>query len=220
MNILLIGPQASGKGTQAEKLVEKFSLAYVEMGALLRKIAKEETPLGYKVNETINIEGKLVSDEIIFKVINDYLGKIGRFDGIVFDGFPRTLSQAEYFGGYLQKKGKKFDVVVFLTLPREVTFKRLIGRRICPKCDSTYNVLTKPPKKEGICDSCGSKLITRADETPEKIEARLNEFENQTKPLIDLYKKIGILEEVNGNSPIEVIFGEILARLKKRGLVE
>lgn len=214
------GPQGSGKGTQAEKLVEKFNLAYIEMGGLLRKIAKEETPLAYKVSEAINVKGQLVSDEIIFQVIDNYLKGIGRLEGILFDGFPRTLSQAEYFERYLQNKGKKFDVVIFLTLPREVTFKRLMGRRICEKCGSTYNVLTKPPKKEGICDNCGGKLIIRADETPEKIEKRLNQFEKLTKPLMEFYKSKDILEEVDGDQSIEAVFEEILARLKKRGLIE
>ena len=220
MNILIEGPPGSGKGAQAEKLAEKFNLAYIEMGGLLRKIAKDETPLAYKVNEAINVKGQLVSDEILFQVIDNYLKSINRLEGILFDGFPRTLSQAKYFGEYLQKKGKKFDVVIFLTLPRKVTFERLAGRRICEKCGSTYNTLTKPTKKEGICDECGGKLIIRADETPEKIEKRLNQFEKLTKPLMVFYNSKGILEEVDGNRPIEVIFEEILARLKKRGMIE
>lgn len=218
MNILLIGPQASGKGTQAEKLVKKFGLAYVEMGHLLRKVAQEDSPLGFEVKKIIE-KGQLVPDEIIFQVIENYLKRVGSFEGIVFDGFPRIISQAEYFQEFLAKKGKKIDLVIYLSLPREVTFSRLSNRRICEKCGAVFNLITKPPKKEKICDFCGGSLIVRADETPEKIKTRLEEFERETLPLIDFYKKKGILEEVDGNQPIEAVFKDILKRLRKRGLI-
>jgi len=220
MNILLIGPQASGKGTQAEKLVNKFNLAYVEMGGLLRKISNEETPLGYKIREIINVRNVLVPDDLIIQIVNDYLARIGVLDGIVFDGFPRVLSQAEYFEKFLTERGKKIDLVIYLSIPRKVTFNRLANRRICEGCGKVFNLITKPPKVSGTCDFCGGKLIIRADETPKKIENRLKEFEKQTKPLVEFYRKRGILEEIDGNRPIEVIFKDILARLKKRGLTK
>jgi len=218
MNLVLLGPQASGKGTQAEKLAEKFNLAYVEMGGILRKIAHQNSSLGSKINELINIKGVLVPDKLIFQVMNDYLGRIEILKGIIFDGFPRVISQARYLEKFLTKKGQKIDLAIYLTLPRKETFKRLAGRRICEKCGKVYNLLTAPPKREGICDLCGGKLIVRPDETPEKIKRRLEEFEKQTKPLIKFYKEKGILEEVDGNQPIEVVFEDILSRLAKRGL--
>jgi adenylate kinase len=219
MNILLVGPQGSGKGTQAEKLIEKFGLAHVEMGGLLRQISKEESELGLKVKEIIN-SGQLVPDEMTIEILNNYLQSINRLDGILFDGFPRVVSQAEYFDKFMAEKGKKLDAVVSLTLPREEVFQRLVNRRTCSKCGKVFNVLTKPSKVEGVCDYCQGELIVRADETPEKIEKRLNAFEQQTVPMINHYRQQGIVEEIDGNRPIEVIFEEIVERLKNRGLLD
>jgi len=218
MNVLLVGPQGCGKGTQAEKLIEKYKLAYVNMGGILRGLKGKDTPLALRATEFVE-KGILVPDEIIIELINEYLGGLERLDGIIFDGFPRVLSQAEYFEKYLLEKRKKLDVVIFITLTKEETFKRLSSRRTCSECGRVFNIVTNPPKIEGICDSCGGKLIVRTDETPEAIEKRLNEFWTKTKPLIDYYKNKGILEEIDGNRPIEVIFEDIVERLKKRSLV-
>jgi len=219
MNIIILGPQGSGKGTQAEKLVEKYQLAYVEMGEILRKIVKEDSPLGNKVNEVMNIQGKLVPDEIIFEVINNYLKNIGKLDGILFDGFPRLIPQAQYFDKFLTERGKKADLLIYLALPREESIKRLTSRIICEKCGAVFNLITQPPKKPSVCDICGGKLITRIDETPEKINARLEEFAKHTLPMIEYYRQKGIVEEIDGDRPIETIFEDIVGRLKKRGLV-
>jgi len=219
MNILLIGPQGSGKGTQAEKLVDRFHLAYVSMGDILRNLKGKDTPLAQKATEYVE-KGILVPDEITIEVLNEYLANIGKLDGIVFDGFPRVVSQARYFENFLEKQGKKIDVVFFLSLTKEEILKRLAGRRICEKCGRVYNLLTDPPQKEGICDKCREKLVGRSDETPEVIETRLNEFWTKTKPLVEYYRERGILEEIDGNRPIEVIFEDIVERLKKRGLIK
>ncbi|PIV01333.1 adenylate kinase [Candidatus Shapirobacteria bacterium CG03_land_8_20_14_0_80_40_19] len=218
MNLLIVGPQASGKGTQAEKLVDKFNLAHIEMGGLLRNMAKEDSSFGKQVAELIN-SGQLVPDEMIIEVINKYLANIGKLDGILFDGFPRIVSQAEYFDNFLSQKGQKLDLVVYLTLPREEVFKRLINRRICSQCGKVFNILTNPPKVEGICDFCGGALVIREDDTPEKINKRLDGFENKTVPMIEYYKQKGIVEKLDGNRPIEVIFDDVVERMKKRGLL-
>jgi len=220
MKIILIGPQAAGKGTQGVKLAEKFKLPYVEMGKILRQIASEESPLGKKVNELINIKGVLVPDEIIYQVIEKHLKSLIDNNGFIIDGFPRVISQAEYFEKFLASYGEKVDMVIYLTLPKEETFRRLINRRVCQKCGRAYNLLTAPPKKEGICDVCGGKLIVRADETPEKIKTRLKEFFRQTMPVVDFYRKKGILEEIDGNQPIDIVFEDILSRLKRKGLIK
>ncbi len=219
MNILLVGPIASGKGTQAQKLIEKFNLAQVEMGSLLRSVSKEETPLGQKVRDFLD-HRILVTDDIVAEVVDKYLDGIGRLDGILFDGFPRKLSQAKYFEEFMVKKGLKIDIVINLTLPREEIFKRLQNRRTCEKCGKVYNLLTNPPKTEGACDDCGGKLIKRSDETPEKTVVGLRQFEEITMPMIEYFRQKGIVEEVDGNRPIEVIFEDIVERLKKRGLVK
>lgn len=219
MNILIIGPQASGKGTQAENLIKKFNLAHVEMGGLLRRVSKENSELGNKVREAIN-SGKLLTDELVVEILKQHLQSLGRLDDILFDGFPRVVSQAQYFEKFLEEKGKKLDAVVYLTLPKEITFERLANRRTCGTCGKVFNLKTKPPKKEGFCDYCGGSLMVRSDETPEKIETRLNEFENQTLPMISFFKERGLIEEIDGDRPIETIFGDIVERLKKRGLVK
>lgn len=219
MNILIVGPPASGKGTQAEKLIEKFNLTHVEMGGLLRSISKEETPLGQKVKEYLE-EGKLVTDDIVVEVVNNYLQSIGRLDGILFDGFPRIVSQAEYFEKFMQEKGIKLEAVVYLTLPPEEILKRLSSRRTCEKCGKVFNLVTKPPKTEGTCDFCSGKLIARSDETPEKSKVRIEWFEKEVLPMIEFYKQKGIVEEIDGDRPIEVIFADIVERLKKRGLIK
>lgn len=218
MNILLVGPIASGKGTQAQKLIERFSLAHLEMGSLLRLISKEETDLGYKIKEYLD-SGKLVTDDIVAKVVESYLQNIGRLDGILFDGFPRVLSQAKYFEDFLSKKGLKIDVVLFLTLPKEEILGRILNRRTCEKCGRIFNIVTNPPKMEGTCDDCSGKLISRSDETPRKTAVRIKWFENEVIPMVSFYKERGIIEEIDGNRPIEVIFEDIVGRLKKRGLV-
>jgi adenylate kinase len=218
MNILLVGPIASGKGTQAEKLIEKFNLAHVEMGSLFRSITKEETPLGRKVKEFLD-SGKLVTDDIVAEVVNNYLQSIGRLDGILFDGFPRILSQAKYFEEFLKKKGLRLDVVLYLALPEKEILSRILNRRTCEKCGRIFNVVTNPPKVEGVCDFCGDKLITRSDETPEKTAVRIEWFEKEVVPMINYYKEKGLVEEIDGNRPIEVIFEDIVERLRKRGLI-
>jgi len=147
------------------------------------------------------------------------LANIGKLDGILFDGFPRIVSQAEYFDNFLSQKGQKLDLVVYLTLPREEVFKRLINRRICSQCGKVFNILTNPPKVEGICDFCGGALVIREDDTPEKINKRLDGFENKTVPMIEYYKQKGIVEKLDGNRPIEVIFDDVVERMKKRGLL-
>lgn len=218
MNILLVGPIASGKGTQAQKLIEKFNLAHLEMGGLFRSITKEDSDLGRKVKDFLD-NGKLVTDDIVAEVVENYLQGIGRLDGILFDGFPRILPQARYFEEFLTRKGLKIDVVLYLTLPKEEILSRILNRRTCEQCGKIFNVVTNPSKVEGVCDVCGGRLITRSDETPEKTAVRIEWFEKEVLPMIDYYKQKGIVEEVDGERPIEVIFEDIVERLEKRGLI-
>ncbi len=218
MNLLIVGPQASGKGTQTEKLIDRFGLTHVEMGGILRTISRQDTDLGKEVSGFIN-NGLLVPDDIIIKVINAYLQNLGESHGTLFDGFPRVISQAQYFEQYLAQKGQKLDLVIYLTLPREEVFKRLSNRRTCSACGKVFNILTKPSKKEGVCDFCGSELIIRQDETPEKINKRLDEFDTKTMPMIRYFQAKGLVEEFDGNRPIDDIFNAIVESLKEHGLV-
>jgi len=219
MNILLVGPQGSGKGTQAEKLIEKYGLAYVNMGGIFRSLKDKDTPLAKRATEFVE-KGILVPDDIVIELINEYLSGLNRLDGIIFDGFPRVLSQAHYFDKFLTEKNQKIDVVVYLTLTKEETLRRLGARRTCSLCGKVFNILTNPPKKEGVCDTCGGNLMVRTDETPEAIETRLNQYLVKTQPLIEYYKTKGIVEEVDGNRGIELISKDIVERLEKRNLVK
>ncbi len=215
--ISVLGPPGSGKGTQAEKLIAKYNLAYVNMGGILRELKEKNTPLSEEVSSYLD-KGLLVPDEVIIKVLEDYLSGIGRLDGIVFDGFPRVLSQAKYFDEFLNQKGQQIDLVIYFTLSEDEIIKRLANRRTCSQCGRVFNLVTNPPQKEGICDSCGGQLIVRSDETPEAISNRLKQFKEKTLPVVEYYKNKGLVEEVDAQRPIEVIFEDIVARLRKRVL--
>lgn len=219
MNIVLIGPQGSGKGTQAEKLVSKYNLAYINMGGILRSLKDQQSPLSQKVSEYME-KGLLVPDEVIVEVLKEYLAGIGRLDGIVFDGFPRVLSQAHYFEEFLKSQGQKIDLVIYFTLSKDEILKRLTNRRTCSQCGRVYNLLTNPPQKEGICDVCQGELIIRTDDTPEAIENRLQEFNQKTLPVVEFYRQKGLVEEVDAARPIDVIFEDIENRLRKRNLIK
>lgn len=213
MNLIIIGPQGSGKGTQAELLAKKFGLFYLEAGAIIREKAKENSDLGKKINEIANTQGKLLPDEMTISLIEEKLDSVDIRKGVIFDGYPRSLIQFKALEEYLQKKGQKIDRVIFLTLSEAESLRRLSARRVCEKCGANFNLTTRPSHSEGVCDACGGRLIQRADDTSERIRARLKEYQKQTVPLVSFWRRQGILEEVDGERPIEVIFEEILERL-------
>ncbi len=219
MNLIIIGPQASGKGTQAVLLEQKLGLFRFAMGEVFRQMATEETKLGNKVKEYIN-QGILVPEWITLKVVEGYLSEGNIEKGIIFDGYPRTDKQLKALIEVLKKKNSKIDVVLYIKVVNKEVLRRLSGRLVCSKCGENFNILTKLPKKEETCDICQGKLIRRDDETPQVIQERLRNYYKETEPLLESYRKMGILEEVNGERPIEVIFEDVLGRLKKLGLVK
>ncbi len=212
MNIIILGPQGSGKGTQAELLVKKLDLAYLEMGNILRDLASQKTILGEKITK-FQKEGILVSDEIISEVLKSFLKKEIFKKGVLFDGFPRKLDQIYLLEKILKNNQAKIDKVIFLNISFEESIRRLTARRVCPKCDREFNLLTVPPKKENLCDDCGVQLIKRNDEDEETIKKRLEVYRKETLPVIDYFRQKGILIEVNGEQPVEIIFQEILRKL-------
>lgn len=202
MKILIIGPQGSGKSTQANLLADKLGIFYLSTGDASRRIAKEDTPLGRRVKKLLE-SGQLVDDQTILQMVERALqGK----KSFVAEGFPRNLFQAKKF-----KKG--FDQVFHLKISNKEIIKRLRARRVCPNCLANFNLLTTPPKKKGICDHCGGKLVQREDDKEEAIKRRLAIYQKKTKPLLDFYRKQGILEEIDGERPIGVILEDILNRL-------
>lgn len=215
MNIVVLGLPASGKGTQAELLAKKLGLYYLEMGEVLREIAKEKTPLGKEVNRIVYQEGGLVPDKAMRQIVGKILAGIKFDKGIVFDGYPRKLSQYQDLEKMLANRGNKIDRVFFLKVSQETIIKRISSRRVCPRCDSEYNLITRPPKKGELCDQCQVKLIQRQDDKPEIVKKRLETYRRLTIPMIEYVRQQGILEEIDGERSIEVIYQDLLGRLKQ-----
>ena len=212
MNVILLGPQGSGKGTQAELLVQKYGLNYVEMGKILRSIAESDNTYAGIVKETID-KGELVPDEYVRLIAWDHINKQDKEKGFWFDGYPRSLEQFEYLEDMLRKFGKKIDWVIYLYISPEESIRRLSARRICEKCGEIFNLVTNPPKNPEICDKCGGKLTQREDDQPGAIKRRLELFNERTKPILEKARQENILMEVNGERPIEQIHEEIVSRL-------
>ena len=212
MNLIILGPQGSGKGTQAKLLVSKLGLVYLEMGEVLRELASKKTPLGEKI-ASFQSQGKLVTNEIITEVLKSFLTEENFKKGILFDGFPRNLSQAGLLEDELKNHQVKIDKVIFLDISFQESLRRLKARRICPTCGANYNLVTMPPKNGELCDQCGSQLITRSDEKDEVIKERLGVYQKETLPLIEIYRQKGILLEVNGEQSVGAIHQEILKNL-------
>lgn len=204
MNIIMLGAQGTGKGTVAGILSGELGIPQVSTGDIFRKNIKEETELGIKANEYIK-NGNLVPDEITVPMVASRLEEDDAKNGVILDGFPRTIAQAEKLDEMLSKKGNKIDLVINLTTPRDEIIERILTRRVCSNqaCKATYNIVMNPPKQEGICDKCGSKLVQREDDTSEDaIRRRLAIYDEQTSPLVEYYEKKGVLrtEEVSTRS--------------------
>lgn len=214
MNIIVMGPQGSGKGTQAKLLVKELECEYFESGEVLREKAKKKSALGREIDRVIHQEGVLLSDQIMTQVVSDWLNEISIEKGMIFDGYPRSLDQYQLLEKMLAEKGAKIDKVIFLKVNRKISIKRLSARRVCPQCDLEYNLMTVPPKNDELCDRCGVKLAQRQDDTPKVIKARLDTYQKTTSPLVDFARQQGILEEVDGERPIEEIHQDIMGRLK------
>lgn len=201
MNIIMLGAQGTGKGTVAGILSEELGIPQISTGDMFRENIKEQTELGKKANEYIS-KGALVPDEITVPMVANRLEKQDAKNGAILDGFPRTIEQAEKLDEILLHNGKKIDLVINLTTPREETIERILTRRVCSnqECKATYNIVMHPPIKEGICDKCGAPLIQRQDDiSKEAINKRLEIYDNQTMPVVEYYQKQGVLrtEEVS-----------------------
>jgi adenylate kinase len=211
MRIVLLGGPGSGKGTQAKKLTEKYGVPQISTGDIFRAAVKEGTPMGTKAKEYMD-KGELVPDDVVVGVVEERLAKPDLDGGFMLDGFPRTLPQAESLDGIMAKLSKSIDHAVLVDVPDEELMKRLTGRRTCRNsdCGKMYHVMFNPPKKEGICDACGSELYQRDDDSEATIRERLNVYAEQTAPLIDYYDKKGLLRKVAGVGPIDDIFASIV----------
>ncbi len=212
MNIIMIGAQGSGKGTQTETLERELGLKPCASGDLLRDHITRATPLGQAAQPYVE-RGDLVPDELVVQMILDFV-RAQMPSGIVLDGFPRTTAQAEKLDADLAQLGQKIDRVIYLEVPREMLFERLSGRYICRAHGHVWNVKTRPPKVAGICDIDGSELYQRSDDTPQKITRRLDIFFSETIKLLDFYQAQGKLLRVDGAQSIDEVSRTILAALR------
>ena len=211
----MLGPPGAGKGTQSIVLSKKYNLPHISTGDILREAVKASLPLGVKAKEYMD-RGALVPDEVVTGIVADRLLKPDTKNGFILDGFPRTLKQAEDLDAALKKTSSGIDMVLYFATSTAVAIERLTGRRVCKSCGFNYHVKNIPPKKEGICDKCGGKLMQRDDDKEEAIKKRLREYEEKTKPLIDYYKNKGILLNISNDkieTPPEIVVDKILVAL-------
>lgn len=190
MVIIMLGAPGTGKGTVANILTKELEIPQVSTGDIFRKHIKEGTELG-KLAESYISKGNFVPDDVTIDLVKNRLEEADAQDGIILDGFPRTLKQAEELDKILEKNGKKVDIVINLTTPEEEIIERIVNRRICSNqdCKAIYNLVLNPPKQEGICDKCNSALVQRKDDNVETVKSRLDNYFEQTKPLVDYYEK-------------------------------
>lgn len=206
--LLLIGPQGSGKGTQAELIVKTYNIPHISTGDMFRKEMGEQTELGKELQKYVDA-GQLVPDALTIRLVKERLEQPDCATGFLFDGFPRNIAQAEALDVLLAEMDAPFDKVLCLEIPKEMVISRLEGRRTCETCGRIYHIKFNPPKVEGVCDVDGGKLFQRADDTLEKIESRLNDYYTQTEPIIDYYRKQGIVSEIDATLEISEVFAKI-----------
>ena len=209
MKIIMLGAPGAGKGTQAKKIAEKYSIPHISTGDIFRANIKEGTELGKKA-KTYMDQGLLVPDELVVDLVVDRVKQDDCAKGYVLDGFPRTIPQAESLDAALEKIGEKIDFAINVEVPDENIVRRMSGRRACLGCGATYHIEHIPPKTEGICDTCGKELVLRDDDKPETVTKRLNVYHEQTQPLIDYYTKKGIIRDVDGTQQMDDVFNAIV----------
>ncbi|AWI10867.1 adenylate kinase [Caldibacillus thermoamylovorans] len=216
MNLILMGLPGAGKGTQAEKIVQKYQIPHISTGDMFRQAIKDETELGLKAKSFMD-KGELVPDEVTVGIVRERLSKPDCQTGFLLDGFPRTVQQAESLDQILNDLNKKIDYCIHIDVDKDILMERLTGRRICKSCGATYHLVFNPPQVANTCDKCGGELYQRADDDAKTVQNRLDVNVKQMVPLLDFYATKNVLKTINGVQEINKVFEEIdklLAGLK------
>jgi adenylate kinase len=208
VNLVLMGLPGAGKGTQAEKIVNKYNIPHISTGDMFRAAIKDGTELGLKAKSFMD-QGALVPDEVTIGIVRERLSKDDCEKGFLLDGFPRTVPQAEALEGILADLNKKMDYVINIDVDQEILMDRLTGRRICKECGATYHLVFNPPAQEGKCDRCGGELYQREDDNESTVKNRLQVNIQQSQPLLDFYESKGYLRNINGQQDIDIVFTDI-----------
>lgn len=214
MRLLIMGRPGAGKGTQAANIKEYYGIPHISTGDMFRAAIKEGTELGKLAKSYMN-KGALVPDEVTIGIVKERLLKDDCKKGFLLDGFPRNVLQAEALDSFMKEQGISLDAVLDVNVDASILIRRIVGRRICKTCGATYHIDFNKPKKEGICDNCGTPLIQRADDTIETAGSRLEVYDKQTAPLLAYYEKQNLLKTVNGDQELNKVFEDIKAVLAK-----
>ena len=212
MNIIIMGPAGSGKGTISSTIVEKYHLTHISTGDMFRYHISNNTELGQLAQQYTNA-GKLVPDEVTIEMLKNRLAQDDVKNGYLLDGFPRTLAQAKAFEVLSKEINQEVDCVLSLVLPLDLLIERITGRRVCPNCGASYHIKNVKPKQDGICDVCGGELIQRKDDTEEKLMVRLSEHDRNTAPVIKYYDSIGLVHEIDASLSIKDVNAQVSAVL-------
>ncbi|HKN87361.1 MAG TPA: adenylate kinase [Nitrospiraceae bacterium] len=204
MRLVFLGAPGVGKGTQAEQVSSKFGYPKISTGDLLRDAVRNKTALGIQAKAFMD-QGKLVPDSVVIGLVKEKLNEPATVKGFLLDGFPRTVAQAQELDKILKEKGRRLDRVINVTVPRNEVVRRLSGRRSCPKCQAVFHLESAPPKREDVCDRCGTTLAQRNDDRKETVETRLTVYDEQTAPLIAHYRERDLLSDLDGTGPIEQV---------------
>lgn len=214
MRLLITGRPGAGKGSQAVNIKEYYKIPHISTGDMFRAAMKAGTKMGLLAKGYME-KGELVPDEVTIGIVCDRLQEEDCKNGFLLDGFPRNITQAEALDKFLLEQGIKLDAVLDVDVDKSVLVRRMVGRRVCKTCGATYHVEFNKPKKDGVCDNCGATLIQRPDDTENTAVNRLDVYDKQTAPLLDYYKKQGLLKSVNGDQSFEKVFEDIKNVLKK-----
>jgi len=208
LRLILLGPPGAGKGTQAARICQKYSIPHISTGDIFRSHIKEGTEFGKKAQEYMN-KGLLVPDNLVLEIAEARLMEEDCKNGFLLDGFPRTVNQAEKLDRFLEDRNHSIDKVLNIEVDKEVLMTRLIGRRVCRNCGATYHVINMPSEKGGICDVCGGELYQRSDDTAATVENRIEVHNAQTKALVEHYEKVGKIAHIDGSTGLDNVFNDI-----------